>query len=202
MAFITISSSKLKENFEYLSKLFEENKIQWGVVSKVLCGNRLYLEQLLKLKPPQVMDSRVSNLKMVKTLDPEVETVYIKPPPKRSIKSIVRYADISLNTEFATIRLLSKEAENQNKVHKIIIMLELGELREGVMRDDFVDFFEKVFKLPNIEVVGIGTNLTCLYGVLPNSDKLIQLSLYNQLVESKFERTIPYVSGGLRLQYL
>jgi predicted amino acid racemase len=44
--------------------------------------------------------------------------------------------------------------------------------------------------------VGIGTNLSCLYGVLPNNDKLIQLSLYEQLIEAKFNKQIPYVSGG------
>jgi len=92
--------------------------------------------------------------------------------------------------------MLSKEADNRGKVHKIIIMIELGELREGVMRDDVMDFYAKVFELPSIEVVGIGTNLSCLYGVLPNHDKLIQLSLYKQLIDAKFNKQIPYVSGG------
>src|SRR5690606_1949406 len=77
-----------------------------------------------------------------------------------------------------------------------IIMIELGELREGVMRDDFVDFYAKVFKLPNIEVVGIGTNLTCMYGVLPNQDKLVQLCLYEQLIEAKINKSIRYISDG------
>jgi len=57
-------------------------------------------------------------------------------------------------------------------------------------------FYESVFKLTNIQVVGIGANLTCLYGVLPNHDKLIQLSLYEQLIVAKFNRQIKYVSGG------
>src|SRR5690554_6261976 len=92
--------------------------------------------------------------------------------------------------------MLSEAAGELNKIHKVVIMIELGELREGVLREEFVDFYEKVFRLPNIEVVGIGTNLTCMYGVLPNDDKLIQLSLYTQLVEAKFNRKIPYISGG------
>ena len=53
-----------------------------------------------------------------------------------------------------------------------------------------------MFKLPNIEVVSFGTNLNCLHGVMPSHDKLIQLSLYKQLVEAKFNRKIPWVSGG------
>ncbi len=151
---------------------------------------------MLKLDIEQVCDSRVTNLKIIKSIKPSVETIYIKPPAKRSIPNIVRYADISMNTEIETIQLLSEEAQKQHKTHKIIIMIELGELREGVMADDFIEFYEKVFKLKNIEVVGIGANLSCLYGVLPNHDKLIQLSLYEQLIEAKFNRQIPYVSGG------
>jgi len=196
MAFITLNIEKLKSNFEYLNKLFKEKNIQWSVVSKLLCGNKEYLQELLKFDITQICDSRVTNLKMVKQINPNVETIYIKPPAKRAIKSVVQYADISMNTEFETIKLLSEEAQKQNKIHKIIIMIELGELREGIMREDLIDFYSSVFNLKNIEVVGIGTNLTCLYGVLPNHDKLIQLSLYEQLIEAKFNKKIEYVSGG------
>jgi predicted amino acid racemase len=101
-----------------------------------------------------------------------------------------------MNTDFHTIQMLSDEAVKQSKMHKIIIMIDLGELREGVMRDDFVDFYAKVFEMPNIEVVGLGTNLACLYGILPNNDKLIQLCLYKQLIEIKFNVKIPFISGG------
>ncbi|MBS2097921.1 alanine racemase [Carboxylicivirga linearis] len=196
MAFITLDSQKLKTNFDYLYKLFKKKNIDWAVVTKMLSGNRLFLNELLKLDIKQVADSRVSNLKTIKSINPNVETIYIKPPAKRSISSIVKYADISLNTEIETIKRLSEEAQKQNKTHKVIIMIELGELREGVMGDDFMSFYERVFKLNNIKVVGVGTNLTCLYGVLPNQDKLIQLCLYEQLVESRFNQQISYVSGG------
>jgi predicted amino acid racemase len=196
MAYIELDSKKLTGNFNYLDKLFKKNDIQFSVVTKMLCGNKLFLTELLKLDISQVCDSRVSNLKTIKSLRPDIETIYIKPPAKRAVKSVVQYADISMNTESRTIKLLSEEAQRQNKTHKIIIMIELGELREGIMGEDFMAFYEEVFKLKNIEVVGIGTNLTCLYGVLPNHDKLIQLCLYEQLVEAKFNRHIPFVSGG------
>jgi len=196
MAFITLDVKKLRYNFNYLDELFREKGIAWSVVTKLLCGNRSYLSVVLKLDFSQVCDSRVSNLKMIKSLRPDVETIYIKPPAKRSVSGVVRYADISMNSEISTIRLLSDEAVGQGKIHKIIIMIELGDLREGVMGEDFVRFYEQVFMLDNIKVVGIGTSLSCLYGVLPNHDKLIQLSLYEQLIEAKFDRQIPLVSGG------
>ncbi|MCK5823597.1 MAG: alanine racemase, partial [Bacteroidales bacterium] len=196
MAFITLDLKKLKSNFNYLKTLFKKNDIEWSIVSKMLSGNKKYLTELLKFDINQICDSRVSNLKEIKLINPKIETIYIKPPAKRSISSVVKYADISMNTQIETIKLLSKEAKKQNKTHKIIIMIELGELREGVLGVDFIDFYEKIFKLENIKVVGIGANLSCLYGVLPNHDKLIQLSLYEQLIEAKFNKQIPYVSGG------
>lgn len=187
---------KLRDNFEFLNNLFNERQIRWSVVSKLLCGNKEYLQELLSFDIKEICDSRISNLKTIKQIRPDVTTIYIKPPPKRFIKAIVQYADISMNTEIETIKLLAVEAQRQNKVHKIIIMIELGELREGVIREELIEFYSNVFQISNIEVVGIGTNLTCLYGVLPNHDKLIQLSLFEQLIEAKFNRKIEYVSGG------
>ena len=196
MAFIILNAKKLKANYEFLDQLFLKHHIQWSVVSKMLSGSKTYLTELLQLGISQICDSRVTNLKVIKSINPEIETIYIKPPAKRAISSIVKYADISMNTEIKTIQMLSEEAYKQKKKHEIIIMIELGELREGVMGDNFIRFYEQVFKLKNIDVVGIGANLSCLYGVLPNQDKLIQLSLYEQLIEAKFNRQIPYVSGG------
>lgn len=196
MAFITLNKKKLQHNFNFLDKLFKEKNIEWGIVSKILCGNKKFIQELLDLGVKEIHDSRISNLKVVKELDSSIQTVYIKPPPKRSIKAIVHYADVSLNTEIDTIRLLSVEAKKANKIHKVIIMIEMGDLREGVMGVDLLEFYGEIFNLPNIEVVGIGTNLNCLYGVMPSQDKLIQLSLYEQLIEAKFDRKIPYVSGG------
>lgn len=196
MAHIVLNRKKLQENYRYLNDLFRENNIEWGVVSKVFCGSKVYLKEMMALGVKQMCDSRITNLKIIKTLNPNIETVFIKPPAKRYISSIVKYADSSFNTEYETIKMLSDEAVRQDKTHKIIIMIELGELREGVMREEIIGFYEKVFHLPNIEVAGLGTNLTCMYGVLPNQDKLLQLCLYAQLIEARFNKKIPYISGG------
>src|SRR5690606_41434069 len=95
---------------------------------------------------------------------------------------ILQYADVSLNSELDTIRWISEEAGRQENVHKSIIMVETGDLREGVMGEHLVDFYAQIFELPNIEVIGLGTNLNCLNGIMPSADKLIQLSLYKQII--------------------
>ncbi len=196
MAFIELDRAKLKTNFDLLEKRFATQKIEWGVVSKLFCGNELFIKEILNLGVREIHDSRISNLEAVKGLDESVQTVYIKPPAKRSISRVVEFADVSFNTEFFTIKLLSDEAKKQKKTHSIIIMIELGDLREGVMGEAFVDFYRRVFELPNIEVVGIGANLNCLHGVMPSEDKYIQLSLYKELIKAYFKVDIKWISGG------
>lgn len=196
MAYLKLYRDKLKHNYHFLDQKFQQNHIDWGVVSKMLCGNPLYLAELVALGVTEIHDSRISNLKTIKELKPEIQTVYIKPPAEKNIAKVVEFADVSFNTELATIGMLSEEAQRQGKTHKVLIMIEMGDLREGVMGDDLIAFYGKIFDLPNIEVVGIGTNLNCLHGVMPSPDKLVQLSLYKQLIEVTFQKKIPWISGG------
>ena len=196
MAVLKFDRKKLKENFDHLQVMLDSAQISWAVVTKILCGNKALLSEVLALQPDQICDSRVKNLKAIKQLNPQIETIYIKPPPKRSIASIVKYADISFNTQLETIKLLSDEAIKQNKNHKILIMIELGDLREGVLGEQLSSFYEQVFDLQGVQVIGLGANLNCLNGVMPSQDKLIQLALYKNLLEARFGRKLPVVSGG------
>lgn len=196
MAFLKLYRKKLKHNYQFLNKLFIKNDIEWGVVSKLLCGNKLYIQELYDLGLREMHDTRITNLKAVKEVAQDIQTVYIKPVPNRSIVNIIKYADVSFNTEFSTIKLLSKEAKRQKKVHKIIIMVEMGDLREGVMGEALIGFYSKVFELPNIEIIGLGTNFNCLNGIMPSVDKLVQLCAYKKMIEKKFKRKIRWISGG------
>lgn len=196
MAYLKLYRDRLQHNYTFLTKILSEKDVSWGVVTKLFCGNEMFLKEIADLGVVEMHDSRISNLKTIKKVCPNVQTVYIKPPPRHSIKSIIKYADVSFNTEFETIKLLSDEAVVQDKRHKIIIMIEMGDLREGVMREELIAFYESVFRLPKIDIVGIGTNLNCLHGVMPSSDKLIQLALYKQIIELKLDIKIPWVSGG------
>ncbi len=196
MAYLKLYRDKLRENYNYLDDLFKGNDIKWGITTKLLCGHADFLKEVADLGIGEMHDSRISNLQKIKEIDPEILTIYIKPPPRDIIESVVKYADASLNTELSTLKELSEEAQRQNTKHKVIIMIEMGDLREGVMREDLINFYEKVFEMPAIEVIGIGTNLNCMHGVMPDEDKLIQLALYKQIIELQFDKSIPLVSGG------
>lgn len=196
MAYIELNSTALEFNFEFLDNYFSKHEKKWGVVTKILCGNEAYLREIVKLNPAEVHDSRLSNLEKIQKLAPDIQRVYIKPPPLNSIKRLVACADVSFNTHIRTIQKINEEAKRQNVIHKIMIMIELGDLREGVMGEHLIEFYRKVFELEHIEVIGLGANLNCLNGILPSKDKLIQLSLYRELINAKFHSKIEWVSAG------
>lgn len=143
-----------------------------------------------------VGDSRLSNLKTIKAINPKITTLYIKPPSIQDARRVIKYADISLNSSLKTIQKLNEEAKIQNKTHKIIIMVELGELREGVIKENLINFYNQCFNLSNIKVIGLGTNLGCMYGIEPTYNKMKQLSFYKKEIEKTFNQKIKYISGG------
>ncbi len=200
MATLTINTDKILGNIKKLNKYLSSNNIKWTLVTKMLCGNKPALEKILfnpEIKNIHSLgDSRLTNLKAIKEIKPDLVTMYIKPPAPKLVSSIIKYCDISLNSSLSTIEKLNLEAEKYGKKHRIIVMIEMGELREGIVRDDILRFYEKIFNLKNIDIIGIGTNLGCMYGVEPTFDKLIQLSLYKNLIDAKFGTNLNLVSGG------
>lgn len=200
MATLKVDTGIILDNIRKLNSFLDEYNIRWSIIMKVLGGNQQVLECILNSEELRnihsIGDSHLTGLKKIKQIKPDAVTIYIKPPAIDQIKNVISYADISLNTSIRTIEALNKEAKRQNKIHKIIVMIELGELREGVVREQILDFYKKVFRLSNIEVIGIGTNLGCMYGVEPTFDKLIQLCLYKRIIELTFRRKIDLVSGG------
>lgn len=140
MALLRMYRNRLRHNYDFLYRLFDDHAIHWGIVTKLLCGNKPFLTEVINIGADELHDSRISNLKHIKQIDPSVQTVYIKPPAKRAIKSVIQWADVSFNTEYQTIKMLSDEAQVQDKLHKIIIMIELGDLREGVLGENLIDF--------------------------------------------------------------
>lgn len=200
MAELIIQTEKIKNNIKKLSAYFKKHHIDWSLVTKVFSGDKEFLKNILTddvvNEIDSVGDSRLTSLKNLRATNPNLRTIYIKPPALVYADEIVKYADISLNSSFKTIQALNKAAEKAGKIHQIIIMIELGELREGINREEVLKFYEKVFKLRNIEVIGIGSNLGCMYGVEPSYDKLIQLCLYKELISAKFNKNLTYISGG------
>ncbi len=193
---VTIDLEALEHNIRVVNRWMEAHEASWTLVTKILCGHGDTLRALQHLGVRSMADSRLTNLRAIDRLVEDFESWYLRLPHLTAISTIVALSDVSLNSEIEIIEALSAEAERQGRTHGIIVMIELGDLREGILPGSLIHFYEHVFKLPRIRVLGIGANLGCLSGAVPTVDQLMQLVLYRELLELKFNRPLPMLSAG------
>ena len=193
---LTIDLEALHHNIRAVDGWVCDHGASWSLVTKALCGFPDALQGLAASGVRSMADSRLSNLVAIAELGVPVETWYLRLPHYPALEMVVRYSDVSLNTEFEIIEALNAEAGRQQKIHRIIIMIELGDLREGVLPGSLVPLYERIFNLPHIEVLGIGSNLGCLSGAVPSLEQFSQLAMFHELLQLKFKRPLPLVSGG------
>ncbi len=197
---IEIDLGKIAHNAKTLKELYGSKGINVIGVTKVVCGDPVIAEVLVKSGITILADSRIENI--VKMHDADIHTQFLLLRTSLSqSESVVKYADISLNSELAIINKISKYAVKQNITHKIILMVELGDLREGIMPSDLENTINEVLGLKGIELVGIGTNLACFGGIRPNDEKMKYLSLLAENIEKKFDLTLAFISGGNSANY-
>jgi predicted amino acid racemase len=193
---LLINLHALRHNIEQINGWIENHNASWTLVTKVLCGHQDTLKALQMMGVRSMGDSRLENLRSIERIIPGFESWYLRLPHISAIGEIVAAADVSLNSELEILRAINAEAGRQGRVHRIIIMIELGDLREGILPGSLVDFYNSVFKLENVEVLGIGANLGCLAGAIPQVDQMTQLALYRELLELKFNHALPMISAG------
>jgi predicted amino acid racemase len=120
-------------------------------------------------------------------------------PQACEIQEVVAFVDISLNSDMDTLGLLNREAERQNKRHKIILMIDLGDLREGIYFEEgekILKTAEAVLGMPGLELYGIGVNLTCFGAIIPNKDNLSVLASWAERIYLHCGVKPAMVSGG------
>lgn len=144
----------------------------------------------------ELADSRIENIKKLKShFDNKVKTLLLRIPMISQAKEVVQYCDSSLNSEIETIKALDKAASDLGKKHNIILMVDLGDLREGIWPSSIEKVQEELRKLGNINVLGLGVNLTCYGGVIPTKEKLEELLKLKANWEHK-GMPLKVVSGG------
>ena len=168
---LKIYRDKIAHNVRELNRLCGEYGISITGISKVFTGDaeiaRIYVENGIT----QVGDSRTENLAKLKDL--ECEKWLIRMPMISRAEETVTYADVSLNSELDTIKALEQACFKLGKKHKIVLMYDLGDIREGYLdRDEIRQAADYVKSSPVLELYGVGTNMTCFSFVHPDTEKL------------------------------
>ncbi len=196
MTRVTLDLEALEHNLRTVHRWVRGAGASLTVVTKALCGHRPTFDALQRLGVRSIADSRLENLEAVDRRNDPPEVWYLRPPHRSELHDIVAATDVTLNSELEVIREIGHAAAELDVLHHVVIMIELGDLREGILPGTLVRVYQDVFELPNIRVLGIGANLGCLSGAVPSVDELMQLVLYRELLELKFDRSLPLISAG------
>ncbi|SHH54148.1 Predicted amino acid racemase [Clostridium collagenovorans DSM 3089] len=192
--FVKVNLKKLGHNIKVVNELCNKMGIEIFGVTKVFCARKEICSVMIENGINTLADSRIKNLEKIRDLN--CKRVLLRIPCLSEAKEVVLNCDISLNSEIETIKALDNEAKKENIVHNIILMIDLGDLREGILPEDILTVVEEVLKLKNINLKGIGTNLTCYGGIIPDNENLSKLTEIKSELEEKFKITLSIVSGG------
>lgn len=185
----------LKNNVKALVNLCNSKGIQVAGVTKVFCGHPEIAKAYVDGGVSFLADSRIENLERLKNLN--VPKIMLRLPMISEAEKVVEFADISLNSEIETIKALSEKALGKNLVHKIVLMVDLGDLREGYYKEEeLFEAVEEVLKLEGVQLIGLGTNLTCYGGVIPSMDHIDRLNRLKREIEERFSIELEILSGG------
>lgn len=184
-----------------LKSFYKSKNIDIIAVTKVICGNPILAHALINNGINVLADSRIDNI--IKMHNSGIKATYLllRSPALSQIEHVIDHIDISLNTELVVLKELSKQALKKKRKHKVILMVELGDLREGILPLKMDGMVKQVLTFKGLTLIGIGTNLTCLNGVNPSVDKMNELSFMANHLEKKFGIKLEIISGGNSSNY-
>jgi predicted amino acid racemase len=195
---LRIDLKKLKANLETLGSLVKSAGCSLMIVTKSFCADKRIVETLAASPLVDYLaDARIQNIKTYAGRGKP--TALLRLPQACEIEDVVSFADISLNSGLDTLDLLNREAERQRKRHKIILMIDLGDLREGIYFEDgekILKTAEALLGMPGLELYGIGANLTCYGAVIPKKDNLSVLASWADRIYGHCGVRPAVVSGG------
>lgn len=143
-----------------------------------------------------IADSRIDNLKRVAEAGLGLPTMLLRTPAPSRAAEAVRWADRCLVSSVAAATALSRAAEAAEVTHQVVVMVDVGDLREGVWPDRAVEVVTEISRLPCLEVVGLGTNLACYGGVIPTREKMEQLIEIRDRCREATGLALDVLSGG------
>ncbi|MHC4831470.1 MAG: alanine racemase, partial [Planctomycetota bacterium] len=193
---LEIDLDKIRDNARTLVARLGDRGISVTGITKASLGSPEIAVAFLQAGVAGLGDSRVENIEAMRRAGIDASITLIRAPMLSQVDRVVAHADVSFNTELEVIRALSRAAQAAHRTHQIVLMVELGDLREGLMPDELVDTVRATLRLPSIQVLGIGTNLACRSGVSPDARNMAELTALAESVEATFGSTLGVVSGG------
>ena len=192
---LTIDLDRIEHNARHIVEFCRAHGIDVCGVTKVACGHPEVARAMLRGGVGMLGDSRLENIRRLRAAGIDIPMMLLRVPALSAADAVVETVDLSLNSELAVLEALSNAALRRDRIHGVIIMVDLGDLREGVWPDDLNRLVKTASGLPGIRIEGLGTNLACFGGVVPSENNMGRLVELAAGVERILGRGLERISG-------
>ena len=193
-ATVTVDTAKITENTRRVRERLPGVDIIG--VTKVTCGAPEVARAMLQGGAAGIGDSRLENIERQRAAGIDAPFWLLRAAPPGLAPETVRLADVSLQSEVASVDALDRAATAEGVRHGVLAMVDLGDLREGMLPEEVPEFLGHVAALRDVDLVGIGTSLTCYGGVVPDEHNLGELVRLAREAHERLGRPM-LVSGGM-----
>jgi predicted amino acid racemase len=193
--YLTIDLGKIEDNARVIVRLCAQSGISVTGVTKGVCGYPAIAHAMLRGGVMNIADSRFENIRRLQGAG-VTQCMLLRLPALSAVNEVVASTGISLNSEGTVLHALSDAAQALGNVHDVMLMVDLGDLREGIWPDDLIPLARAVKPLGGIRVRGLGTNLACFGGIVPTESTMHQLVDLAEQVEGELGLPLHWISGA------
>ena len=193
--YLVIDLDVIEHNARALVELCAALGIEVTGVTKCVCGHPEVARAMLRGGVSSLADSRLENIHRLQAAGVDRVGMLLRLPALSAVEEVVETVEVSLNSELAVLAGLSAAASSRGTVHDVMLMVELGDLREGIPPHDVLAFASEALKLPGIRLQGLGANLACFAGVMPTEANMQQLAGLADAIEQAYGITLERISG-------
>ncbi len=193
-ATITVDLGKVRNNAQIVTGSLPG--ISVVAVTKVTCGSPQVARAMLAGGAGALGESRLENAERLRSAGLTAPIWLLRAPVPELAGETVQLTDVSLQSELETVVALDNAAAAAGRRHSVVAMVDLGDLREGMLPDALRAFLERVNTMDHVDIAGIGVNLTCYGAIVPDEDNLGRLAELAARSERQLGRPLAVVSGG------
>lgn len=200
---IVIDRDKLRNNCTQIVKHCEARGIAVAGVIKGAGGLPEIARLYRSCGAAQLATSRLEQMELWRREGIPGPYMLLRVPGLSELPEVARLADYSLQSDATTLDALNSVCAEQGVTHRVIIMADLGDLREGFWdKTEMVEVCCHVEQgLDHLHLAGVGVNLGCYGAVKPTPENMEQLVDIARAVEARIGRRLEIVSGGATSSY-
>ncbi|CTQ48538.1 alanine racemase [Jannaschia donghaensis] len=193
---IEIDLTTIRRNTRFVVDRLRPRGIGVTAVTKAVCGHPAIARAMLAGGAAGLCDSRVGNIRRLRAAGLTGPISLIRSPSPSQVDLVVRYCDVSYNTDADVIAALARAAQRAGRIHRVVLMVEMGDMRDGILPADLERIASRVVAMPGVALVGVAANFACLRGIAPTANDMATLSVLAADIAARCGVVLGVVSGG------